>query len=105
MNRPPAFESSVIARFPVDEFRKDSDAGLEIETERGLILKADVNCGVVKRVGEFHAGNDLALCLGELENAAIRFLGSATLGVSHCASQWCFGQGCVWCLLTGAARS
>jgi hypothetical protein len=61
----------VIPGFPLDEFRKDTDAGFKIEAERGLILKADFDGVVVGRDGEFRFGNDLALCPREPKNALI----------------------------------
>lgn len=73
MNRFPAFEESVISSSPVDEFRKDLDAGFKIKNERCLILKFDFNCEVIRGNGEFRFRDDLAFCLRKIEHELIGF--------------------------------
>jgi hypothetical protein len=90
MHRSPAFERSVIAGFPVDELRKDTDTWFKIKRECGLVFEPDFYYEVVRRDGEFHSFDDLAFCLRECENALIRFLsptGAGSLRDSHLASQ------------------
>ena len=90
VNRSPAFERFAVPVFPIGEFRKEADAGFNLETERSPILKTDVNNVVIRRDGKFHLSDDLAFCLREFENPPECFLSSAgtvSLEDSHCASQ------------------
>jgi hypothetical protein len=65
----PSFERFVISAFPVRQYRRDSEARLDGEGERCLILKPDVNGAIIRREGEFHVCNDFAFDLWEPENA------------------------------------
>jgi hypothetical protein len=39
VNRSPAFERVIFSRLPTDKLGSDLEAGFEIESERGLVLK------------------------------------------------------------------
>lgn len=39
VNRSPAFDGFVFPRFPVDQFRRNLEAGFKLKVERGLVLK------------------------------------------------------------------
>jgi hypothetical protein len=47
VDRSPSFEGFVISRLPTDKFRDDLEARVNIESERGLILKNDFDDVVI----------------------------------------------------------
>jgi hypothetical protein len=90
VNRSPTLERLVVSGFPVSQHRRDLEARLDGEGERGLVLEPNVNGAIIRAEGEFHVGNDLAFDLWEAENAPGRdFLSCAGAGSfmgSHVAS-------------------
>jgi len=65
VNASPAFEWFVHTVFPVCQFRYDHSTRLDIETERGSVLKANVDYAFISRNDEFYRLNYLALHLRE----------------------------------------
>jgi hypothetical protein len=82
VNRSPAFDRFVFARFPVDHFRHNLEAGFNLEVERSLIGENNFDDVVIGRERQFNFGNDLAFCLSEFLDALIG-LAFDTLGCSH----------------------
>ncbi len=81
MHGGPLFDAAPVAGLSVRELGKDGERGLEIEAERGLILKQDhdgPNGGV-----NLHGFNHLAFDFRETQKACARFARVCTLVSSH----------------------
>jgi hypothetical protein len=89
VQRPPPLERFIVTRLPADGLRHDLQARLKVERERSLVLKDYFDNVVIRSDRQFHFGNNLALCLGKLEDPLVRFFSSArtfSLVCSHVAS-------------------
>lgn len=67
VNASPAFEWFVFTVFTVCQFRNDHSTRLDIEAERGSVLKANVDYAFIRRNNEFYCLNYLALRLREFD--------------------------------------
>lgn len=66
VNRRPSLERFILATFPVRQFRHDYNARLDIEAERSLVLKANVDYALVGRSKELYRLNCFPFHFGEL---------------------------------------
>lgn len=71
VNRSPAFDGFVFARFPADSFRDNLEAGFNLKVERSFVGEDNFDNVVIGRERQFHFGNDLAFCLAEPLDALV----------------------------------
>jgi hypothetical protein len=77
VNRSPATNGLITARLPVDKLGSDAEARFHVKRERCFVSKDDFDDVVIGREGQFHFGNDLALCLREFEGTVRNFISCA----------------------------
>lgn len=87
VQRRPSLECSVVACFPVRQFRLDRNSrfNLNIEAEIRSILEHDSKAVSMVMGFDFYAVNDLAFDLAEAGSFA-SLVGRCNFIVSHCAS-------------------